>query len=262
MFDKSIILNHSSKLTKQEKVVGQFIADKGFDLINMSITDIVKNTNTSLATVNRTISKIGYTGLKYYKMFLFSLLKSNPNYTDELDFQKKHLLPSIENTYSSVDEQKVVDVVNEINKNKESITFLCEGFSYHIGKIFSSKLNKIGFNSIIFDEQIYNGAFKSKLIIIISVNMNNESMHKKIKMIKNINPNAIFVLITTNAILKNNYDFEYVLAGSLIENFRMNSKELPSDSLVILLIITNLIFDKIYEKNKKDYSEIIEKIKW
>ena len=262
MFDKSIILNHSSKLTKQEKNVSEFIANKGFDLINMSITDIVKNTNSSLATVNRTISKIGYTGLKYYKMFLFSLLKSNPNSTHELDFQKKHLIPSIENTYSSFDEQKISNITNEIRKNKNSITFLCEGFSYYIGKIFSSKLNKIGFNSIIFDEQIYNGALKSNLIIIISANMNNETMHKKIKMIRNINPKAIFILITTNTILKNNYDFEYVLAGSLIDNFRMNSKELPSDSLVILLIITNLIFDKIYEKNKKNYSEIIEKIKW
>ncbi|EGZ31322.1 hypothetical protein [Malacoplasma iowae] len=81
-------------------------------------------------------------------------------------------------------------------------------------------------------------------------------------MFKNVCPNAESIIITTNQLIKNNYDYDYVLAGNCIDNFRMDSKELPSDSMVILLIICNYLFDKIYEKQKDEYDTIIEKIKW
>lgn len=263
MFNKNIINNHISKLTSQEKKVAEYAINKGYDLIHLSINVIAKETETSLATVNRTFAKMGYTGFKYFKMFLFSNLKSQENVSNELEFQEKYLLLSIKNTYSSLREQSINNVVKSIIKQKnKQITFICEGFSYFIAKIFSSKLNKIGFDTKFFDENIYNGAFKSKLVIVVSVGFNNDSLLKKINMIKKFNKDVEIIIITTNASIKNKYDYDEVLTGSFVDNFRMNPKELPSDSLVLLLIICNLIFDKIYLKNKKDYDELIEKIKW
>ncbi|WPL40255.1 MurR/RpiR family transcriptional regulator [Malacoplasma iowae] len=263
MFNQLIIKNNYNKLTKQEKLVADYALKKEFDIIHISIGDIAKDTRTSPATVNRTFSKMGFSGFKYYKMYLFSNLKNNVTSSNELEFQEKHLIQSIKNTYSTIDNKtRIEKIIEAIYKNKNSITIISEGFNVYIAKTLSSKLMKIGFNIKLFDENLYTGALQSNLFIVLSSTMINESLHKKISMFKNMCPNAESIIITTNQLIKNNYDYDYVLAGNCIDNFRMNSKELPSDSMVILLIICNYLFDKIYEKQKDEYDTIIEKIKW
>lgn len=262
MFNKDIIYNNLSKLTKQEKVVAEFAANKGFELINMSINEILKETNTSLATINRTFSKMGFTGFKYYKMFLFSNLKTKPNTSDELEFQKTHLLLSIENAYSNSDYDELDKIAKLIIKNKQSITIISEGFNYFVAKIFASKLNKIGFETKFFDDSLYSGVLSNSLVIIFSSNINNESLFKKLNILKSNNPKIEIILITNSSNVKNKYDYDYVISVPFIDNFRMNQKELPSDSLVLMLVMCNLIFDRIYLKNKNEYATLIEKIKW
>lgn len=262
MFNKKIISNNIDRLTKQEKIVANYAMDKGFEVVNISINKMVIDTKTSLATISRTFSKLGFTGLKNYKMFLFSRINNKIEKNDEFNFQRNHLLLSLENTLSSLDTTNINKISQILIKNSQKILILGEGFSHFIAKIFQSKLMKIFFDAKIFDENLYNSVLNSNVLVIFSVNMNNKSLTKKLQIIKNINKNLKVIVFTTNPNIKNDYYYDYVLSGALVDSYRMNSHELPSDSLILLIALSNIVFDSIYMKNEDEYKKIIHKIKW
>ncbi|MGL4948309.1 MAG: MurR/RpiR family transcriptional regulator [Mycoplasma sp.] len=262
MFDPNIIINNFYLLTPKEKKVADYAIEKGFSIIWTSINDIVKATNTSLATINRTFAKMGFTGLKYYKMFLFSQQKQSETISSELDFQKQYLLPSLETMFSSINYDQLDNIVDIISKNKDSITILGQGFSLYVSNVFAGKLRKIGYDIRFFDDHLYSGALKSKVVIIISSTLQSNSLKKRLQMLKNVNSECTLIVLTNNSNVKYHYDYDHVLCAPFIDHYKMNSKELPSDGLILLLTLCNLIFDKIYCLNKNENDILIQKIKW
>ncbi|MGL4951579.1 MAG: MurR/RpiR family transcriptional regulator [Mycoplasma sp.] len=262
MFDKNIIINNLYLLTPKEKKVAHYAMDKGFTIIETSINNIVKETGSSLATINRTFAKMGFTGYKYYKMFLFSQQKEKIMNNSELEHQRKYLFTSLENFYSSFNEDTIDEVVQLLTKNKESVTFLAQGFSLYVANFLSAKMRKIGYDIRYFDDHLYSGALKSKVIFIVSSTLQSESLKKRLKMLKNINPDCKLIVLTNNSNIKYHYDYDYVLCAPFIDDRKTNSKELPSDGIILLMSLCNLIFSRIYERNKEENDILIQKIRW
>ncbi len=257
LFKDQIITKNYHQLSASEKKVADLTLTLGWDIFHISITKIADKTNTSTSTVNRTFNKLGYNGFKYYKQFLFAM-KNNL----KEDETQSNLIESIYQTVNGIDENDLEELVKKIIASKKIMT-IGEGFNHFSAGNFTGKLTKIGIPILNYDDN-WNAFFNdSDLFIYISATAKNKSLFRLVEIFKKRNPKATHVLITLSrqnkALLQS---FDLIIKGFYIDGFECDSKELPTDSQILLDIVLNIIFKKVYTKNKDKNDQIIKDSKY
>ncbi len=167
---------------KNYQILAKYFRDKGSDIENKKIDDIVAETYVSGATIVRFCKKLGYSGFSNFKYELceeYRVVSYNREsqlsmtYFNKLNLVHQKLKPQIQ-------DKKIYRTINSI-KAKSTITIICDQAELHLCNDFQDFLIS-----------------KGKIVMCTSSNVAKQTL------INNINRDVLYIVVDFKGLLREN----------------------------------------------------------
>lgn len=262
-----LLENKYTGLRKSEKSVGDYVLENPQISLDLSITELARNSNVSEATVNRFCRSLGYSGYSQMKIALSQQLAQGTirnipkdiKEDDEVDSVSEKLNYSlksaIENTYNIINTSEIKLAVNSIQK-AERVYFYGIGGSGSVAKIAHHLFLKAGIINYYYDDgymQVVSAAtlHKRDLAIGISHSGNTKDIVEALRIAKEKGADTIAITgIKDSAIVKEadiclfTYSKEDPIYGDFME--AKVSQIYIIDLLYINMVLKNVPSTKAY----------------
>lgn len=207
---------HQNSFTKSENQIMKFIINSPLDIIQLSIIEIAKRSNTSKSAIIRLCQKIGYEGFSEFKFDLSRYMISNNQTSDNSDDDNS--IAIISSTYANyinnISETLTLDDIktlseNILNSNKIKIFGINRtGFS---ASQLRYRLSKIGFDAEVITDTILmqdtvNNLKKDDLCIIFSIKGLKEPYLDCVKILQENNCKTALITMTKTSPIEGFFD--------------------------------------------------------
>jgi len=252
-----------------EKKVADLVLNQPQDVINMSISELARVSNTSDATIIRMCKRIGYTG--YYQMKISlatefgrdqvidrgSFKKAPKDVVDFFDFVSATIFQASKNVNNDI----LNACVNTLS-NANMVYFVAWGNTMAVAEDFAHRLSRCGIKTFISETPEYlirNISFGCEKDVLVALSHSGTSIH----VIQNLElaneRNMKTILITNTKDSKAAEISDYVLSAEIKEQFFFDFG--AASHIIEMLIVDALIYFLLNENEtfakRADQAEVI-----
>lgn len=259
-------------LTKNEKILIEYIKCKPVLFTKMSIEEICETLNISKSTVIRFCKKLGYDGLYQFKLMVvasFSDSLAHANFNIDFNFPfKKHsecfeVISNIRKIYeqsvynaSIFLDLKVLENAIKVIDKANKIVICADNLVYSCINIFKEKLEKIGKIAVVPQSNFMKistigGCKFDDAVIYIDVS-DNEKIFKEITKICRLNKVKI-ILISTNKqrVMNNSFSASIFLTKNETVSYNLGDFSIFVSLMYLLDTLYSLVYQVNYDKNSE-----------
>lgn len=209
-------LNKDS-FTKSEHLIMKYIISKPLDIIQLSIVEIAKKSNTSKSAIIRLCQKIGYDGFSEFKFDLSRYLISNNQTIDNTE--NMNSITAITSSYADyINKINTTLTLEDLNRLSELIltSKRLKIFGYNRTGFSANqlryRLSKIGFDAEAITDPVLmndcaNSLNKNDLCIIFSIKATKDMYSDCFKILRENNCKIVLITMTPRTPLKSYCDF-------------------------------------------------------
>lgn len=274
--EPGVIMNYLIKInerdrefTPSDKKIADFIRENPEELININSANLAKLTGTSQSAVIRFVQKIGYKGyldLKLdiaksieddYELKKGQVIVEGDSISDIMAKSKNNVLTAVEKTYALLDEEKIREVANLIDKAKEvylagigSSGLICEDFLYKLQRAGKKASYERDAHTNI---ALISNISKDDILICISYSGNTAEIDIAASFAKEVGARVISITKSAKSPLANLSD-ELLLIPEIEKEMRFGaissrfSSQIVTDILFYAFIVKNM--DQVSKKMK------------
>lgn len=247
---------HKDSFTKSEEQIMNYIINNKLAIVQLSVVQIAKKSNTSKSAIIRLCQKIGYDGFSEFKFDLSRYLISNNQNTDNSD--NKDSITAITSNYA--DYINKISTTLSLNDIKELSQYMINSnkvkiFGYNRTGFSSNqlryRLSKIGFDAeSIIDPVLMkdscNNLTKNDLCVIFSIKGSKNTYLDCIKTLKENGCRIALITMTPKTMLKNYCDL--VISLPYIS---MSSDVKFLDDQAIFFVFIEIILSELAKLTKR-----------
>lgn len=235
--------------------INKFLAENKGQLTNLSISILAQKIGVSPSAITRFCQINGYSGYKEFNM----LIKQRQSKMDKIT----NLQAALSKTNERLDWSKINFVAQKIIKAQQ-IYLLGESFTYLQALIFERKLMHLNINA-----KALNVASELSLILpkkeavylFISHSGRNKNLKRvaeKLRFKKALQPFLIALSATPFNNLSNLANES--LSGITFYQQKVTETEIPSDSLIIMQVLLDTIFEVIFNLDSFNHRQLLSKL--
>lgn len=262
-------LKQVTNFTDGEKVFAEYIESHPYDVVQLDLQQLAKNSYVSVSTIYRVIEKLGLSGLNQLKIQISASLESRKEESEAVDYNypfSRNNTPrqimsqmlslydqTIKSTFNLIDFNILIKVVQTLYNANNIILFPSIG-NYFMAESFQQNMLEIGVRIDIAKERFYQHWYaqscqKDDVIIIISYAGRTPYLMDIVKTLKKRKVKMILISSTIHMPLAEYVDYRLFFSSYEDSEEKIASFSSRASLQYLLDCIYACYFNKNYEKH-------------